>query len=90
MAQQAQSLSDKGWKQYLDLVIDFSTAFIQELEDHTPTTEEVLQRLQQLTSSPEGLALWAHLNKPYPNGLRERTVSTCRHLHDICLPATVA
>jgi hypothetical protein len=77
MTQQTpRGLSDKGWKQYLDLVLDLSTAFIPESEDCTPTKEEVLQRLQQLTCSPENLALWAHLNKPYPDGLRQRTVST--------------
>lgn len=52
-------------------------AFIKDTEGHAPTKEEVLQRLQeqQLTSSNEGLALWAHLNKLYPHGLRECAVS---------------
>lgn len=82
MTQQTPRVSDKGWKQYLDLVLDLSTAFIQESEDCTPTKEEVLQRLQQLTCSPENLALWAHLNKPYPDGLRQRTVSTASSSSD--------
>jgi hypothetical protein len=77
MAQQTPSLRDKGYKQHLDQAIALSTAFIKDTEGHTPTKEEVLQRLQeqQLTSSKEGLALWAHLNKQFPDGLRERAVS---------------
>lgn len=68
-----------GWLRHLDLAVALTTAFIKETEGHTLTREEVLCRLQtkQLTSCPGSLALWARLNKPYPVGLRGRTVSDC-------------
>ena len=65
------SLADTGWRSHLDLVVDLTKAFIQETEGHTPSREAVLDRLQtRQLASPEGLALWAHLNQAAPDGLR--------------------